>query len=151
MALSPKHQRGRLLAVSLCLLLTSCTQGGGTTPMGDTLGSLWGPDEADISAQASALPYASISVDVRGNRGLLIMAYQGGEQGGHTFWQAGDETTLAFRNGRPFATAGLDADLLGYRVILDEASPSVVETHWLDEQGLDHQSPVRRQPPWHCR
>ncbi|WP_192034478.1 YjbF family lipoprotein [Halomonas sp. YLGW01] len=106
--------------------------------MSDTLGIYLGPDETDLSAQAGALPHASIAVDVRGNRGLLVMAYQGGAQGEHTYWQAGDEATLAFSNGRPFATAGLEENLLSYRFTMDQPTPSVVEVHWQDAQGLDH-------------
>ncbi|WP_458527196.1 YjbF family lipoprotein [Onishia taeanensis] len=112
--------------------------------MGDTLGLLWGPGEADLAEQASAIPYASISVDVRGNRGLLIMAYRGGARGEHTFWQAGDEATLAFLEGRPFATAGLEENLLSYKLLSAEAAPAIVEVHWQDERGLDHHARGQR-------
>ncbi|WP_157955129.1 YjbF family lipoprotein [Halomonas denitrificans] len=105
--------------------------------MGATLLSPWrAPDPAE---RAAALPYASLAVDTQGNRGLLVMAYQAGENGRDTFWQAADFATLQLRDGRPVATDGFEATLLGsWLVPLAPPYRYRLHAHWQDRDGREH-------------
>jgi hypothetical protein len=131
--------QGRLWAALLCLPLAGCTQGGGTTPLGETLLGLRSvPDEAHRT-QAEALPYASLRLTSQGSTSLVVLAYQGGEQGEQTLWQAQDEVTVELRHGRPYRTAGLPADLLSWHPPrAPEDSRYAVEAAWRDGDGLTH-------------
>lgn len=105
--------------------------------MGATLVAPWrAPDPAE---RAETLPYASLAVDTQGNQGLLVMAYQAGENGRDTFWQAADFATLQLRDGRPVATAGFEATLLGSWQA-PQAAPDRyrLHAHWRDRDGREH-------------
>lgn len=123
-----------LVAVSL---LAGCASDGGFTAMGATLIAPW--RAADPIERAAALPYASLAVDTQGNQGLLVMAYQAGEHGRDTFWQASDFATLQLRDGRPVSTAGFDANLLGsWRSPLEAPDRYRLHAHWRDRDGMEH-------------
>ncbi len=119
-----------------CGWLAGCANGGGLSAMGATLLSPW--QQADVAARADALPYASLRVDTQGNEGLLVMAYQQGERGRDTFWQAADYATLHLRDGRPAATAGFEANLLGQWRTPASSERYRLHVRWRDAQGQEH-------------
>ncbi|WP_168016913.1 YjbF family lipoprotein [Halomonas salinarum] len=128
-------EKGRPWAASLCVLLASCSSGGGTTPTGDTLSAFFGPSAADISAYAQQVPYASLALSIDGNKTLAIMAYQGNADGSTTLWQAKDRATLALKDGIPYSTAGFDNNLMGLsydRALLDSQR---LDAYWQDRDG----------------
>lgn len=106
-----------------------------------------------LARQATALPYASLSVDINGNRGLLIMGTQAGDT---TYWQSSDSVTLALRHGGLTSTGGLKNDLVGthyYPRVEKGSSPSTstadyspwlddapthyrLERSWINDQGV---------------
>ncbi|PMR75023.1 YjbF family lipoprotein [Billgrantia endophytica] len=125
---------GILLAA---LGLAGCTQGGGLSPMGETvLGSLRSPD---LAAQAAELPYASLAVNSEGNQALMVMAHRTGEKGRDTFWQAGDYATLHLRDGLPMSSMGFHETLLGRWLENDAKNDTYrVHAHWRDRSGQEH-------------
>lgn len=130
--------RGRLWAVSLCLPLVGCTQGGGLSPIGESLAGLWGPPASHHREQAEALPYASLLLNMEGNTALVVLAYAGGEADAITLWQARDGATLELREGRPYRTAGFDTTLLFWSASPAQRAEYQVESAWRDAHGLMH-------------
>lgn len=118
--------------------ITGCSQGGGLSPMGETVLGVW--QSPDLAAQADALPYASLVVESEGNAALMVMAHRAGKQGQDTYWQAGDYATLHLRDGTPMSTEGFEGRLLGRWVESDPGSDGyVVHAHWQDAAGHEYQ------------
>jgi len=149
-SLSPSS-RGRLRAASLrcnaligiILSLPACTQGGGTTPMADTVSMMWGDSPADMADYARQVPYASLALSMDGNDALVVMAYQSGGTGERTLWQARDQATLELRHGVPFASAGFDNELLGIDYSTPSSADNLLDAHaltvqWRDADGQQH-------------
>ncbi|UYG01896.1 YjbF family lipoprotein [Halomonas sp. LR3S48] len=127
----------RLLLGGLITGLTACTQGGQLTPMGATL--MGGGHGENLSAQADALPYATLVVHTQGNKALLVMAHRAGEYGRDTYWQAGDRATLHLRDGVPTSTAGFEELLLGRWHSAEASAGYRVHAHWRDASGQEWQ------------
>jgi hypothetical protein len=118
--------------------LAGCSQGGGLSPMGETVLGFW--QSPDLTAQADSLPYASLVVKTEGNEALMVMAHGTGEEGRDTFWQAGDYATLHLRDGIPMSTMGFEQTLLGRWVETEPGSEHyLVHAHWQDGAGQEYQ------------
>lgn len=125
------------LPLALGLGLTGCVQGGGLTPMGESLVAPW--RTGDAAERAEALPYASLVVTSEGNDALMVMAHRSGDNGRDTYWQAGDRATLHLRDGLPMTSAGFDAALLGqWRDATGDAGRYRLHAHWRDGDGTEH-------------
>ncbi|PXX95541.1 hypothetical protein CR157_17900 [Halomonas sp. LBP4] len=129
----------RSLALTLILGLGGCVQGGGLSPMGESLVTPW--RASDTAARAEALPYASLAMTSEGNDALMVMAHRNGDNGRDTYWQAGDRATLHLRDGLPMTSAGFDATLLGqWREGTDAAGRYRLHAHWRDDDGAEHRA-----------
>ncbi|MFY0990288.1 YjbF family lipoprotein [Halomonas sp. C05BenzN] len=142
-----EHCQGRRRAALAChclplvlaLGLGGCVQGGGLTPMGESLVAPW--RGSDAAARAAALPYASLAMTSDGNEALMVMAHRSGDSGRDTYWQAGDRATLHLRDGLPMTSAGFEATLLGqWREASDASGRYRLHAHWRDGDGTEHRA-----------
>lgn len=106
--------RGRLRAASSCVALgvalaslSGCASSG-ATPLGASLNAIL--SGGDASAQAEAIPYASLDARIGDIRGLMVMGAQAGDM---TYWPGRNGVVLELEQDGLHAFQGLDARLLG--------------------------------------
>lgn len=142
----PFQRQGRLRAVLLCLAalsplatLSACSSQG-ASPIAQSLRMVLPDiDGTALAKQAAALPYASLSVNINGNRGLVVLGTQANAT---TYWQSNDNVTLALTHGGLTSTGGFKKDLLS-----TEYRPLDNTTSTLDDDYV----PWLRDAPAHYR
>jgi hypothetical protein len=121
-----------------------CATGSAVNPVAETMASLLG-STPDFSGRAADLPYASMELTAGHSSALVVLAYIQGDDPEYTYWQSSNRVTFQFRDGRPFATAGLEGRLLSLERLENgpptpqsDADTYRVRAHWVDPQDQEH-------------